>query len=814
MYFYAVAFVLTLIQLQLPAQFDLRDYGGENYVTSVKSQQGGTCWTHGTMAAIESNLLMTGVWEDNGETGEPALAEYHLDWWNGFNEWYNADTDPPTGGGLTVHMGGDYLVSTAYLSRGDGAVRDIDGQSYDVAPSLYSSDYHHYYPADVEWHVVGDDLASFDRVKTALMDHGGMACCYCVDAAFMTDYIQYQPPSSSMLPNHAVTIVGWDDEMVTQAPEPGVWIVKNSWGEGWGFDGYFFISYWDKWCAREPFMGTVSFTNVQAVEYDKFYYHDYHGWRDTFTGITKAMNAFQATDDHYIPAVSFFTAADSVDYAASFYGSFSGGVLSDLITSESGYSEFRGFHTVELTNPFELAQGDSVYFVMEFSEGGHAFDRTADVPVLLGASMRVIVESTASENQSWYNDGSWHDFYTWPDNPYPGTGNFCLKLLGFNAGLMLSPDEDFIFQGEVGGPFTPASSEWELEYMGNGTVQYEVAPESVSWLDITGVLSGSISQGEIIEITASINAEADALPFGVYLADVDFTNVTTGMGNTTKTVVLLVGEAGIVYSWNMNVNPGWAADGLWEWGVPQGMGGSHGNPDPDSGYSGSNVYGYNLQGDYPPDMDQMYLTTGAIDCSNLYGTQLRFQRWLGVEGSAYDHAAVQISTDGETWFSLWANGTEEITDGNWSSRIIDISTYADTQSSVWIRWVMGTTDPGWEYCGWNLDDVEIWATGALSVEEGDPVQTLSLQLAGRNPAVNSTAFTCRIPSSGLLTLQIHDLSGRIVNTIYSGLVPGGDITVPFCLTDAGGERLPAGIYPVMASCNGETSVSRLVVIDH
>lgn len=168
--------------------------------------------------------------------------------------------------------------------------------------------------------------------------------------------------------------------------------------------------------------------------------------------------------------------------------------------------------------------------------------------------------------------------------------------------------------------------------------------------------------------------------------------------------VKLLADNPAIYTENMDSDPGWTTEGSeWAFGVPTGGGSWPG--DPTSGATGTNVYGYNLDGDYPNDMASTeYLTTTAYDFTGYTDVGLKFERWLGVESSSYDHANIEVSNNGTDWTPVWANGTT-MNESEWGTQRYDISGVADGQSTVYVRWGMGTTDGSGTYVGWNIDDV-------------------------------------------------------------------------------------------------------------
>ena len=159
----------------------------------------------------------------------------------------------------------------------------------------------------------------------------------------------------------------------------------------------------------------------------------------------------------------------------------------------------------------------------------------------------------------------------------------------------------------------------------------------------------------------------------------------------------------------LSSNPRWSVEGQWAFGRPLGgVDGYFGYADPKSGYTGTNVYGYNLVGNYPANIrTTYYLTTPAIDCSRFRNVRLDFQRWLGIDYSVSDQAVIQASVDGAAWVDVWRHNGSEILDSKWTNVVYDLSTLADGQPAVYIRWGLGPTDNLWNFGGWNLDDIAV-----------------------------------------------------------------------------------------------------------
>ncbi|MCP4569565.1 MAG: hypothetical protein GY841_18465 [FCB group bacterium] len=302
---------------------------------------------------------------------------------------------------------------------------------------------------------------------------------------------------------------------------------------------------------------------------------------------------------------------------------------------------------------------------------------------------------------------------------------------------------------------TPVPGSGQLHYSLNGGAYLSAALTEFSPGSYEAVLPG-IDCGDQLEFYISVDETIigtvnDPQPAEAHL-------MSAGTAMTTA------------FTDDFETDKGWSiSGGQWARGIPTGGGGEYGSPDPTSGSNGPNVFGYNLNGDYPNDMPAYHLTSPVIDCSGLSNIYLEFSRWLGVEGPAYDHALIQISNNGSSWSTVWSNGGE-ITDASWTPVSLRIAEVADNQSMVYLRWTMGTTDEGWAYCGWNIDDVRISGyqcqSGELvittpSVSDWTEQHALSIQLqaAGGSGSYTWTDKNGDLVGTGLTLAPDGNLSG-------------------------------------------------------
>lgn len=409
----------------LPERFDLRDTG---LVTPVRDQGGeGLCWAFAANGSLESNLLRQvpdTAWD---------LSENHMG--HLLSNLYDDGFDRPPDGG------GNHSIPTAYLARWNGPVSEED-DPYGSDDSDIISILPVKHVQEVLYLPYRQDALDNNCIKQALMEYGAMYLDYYADISYDDTGYYYYPGGTfeEKNVNHAVTLVGWDDTISkgnfeVKPDGDGAFIIKNSWGSGYGNNGYGYLSYYN------PSIGPIAaFISVgDSLNYDQVYQYDPLGWCRSMgfdSNSAYFANVFTALHNEQLQAVSFYTPSAGSSYQISVNLNPQEG--SPLGEEPPGYSlsegtqVYAGYHTVLLDTPVELQAGDKFSIVVKMEASNCSSPVAIEYPEMDYSS-----KATADAGQSYVSsDGvNWGDLTTDYAN-----SNVCLKAFtNFDgAGLRLA----------------------------------------------------------------------------------------------------------------------------------------------------------------------------------------------------------------------------------------------------------------------------------------------------------------------------------------------------------------------------------------
>ena len=196
----------SLTPKSLPSSFSW-----QSQCTPVKNQgQCGSCWAFAGCGTLEANIKI----KDNVTKD---LSEQWL---------VNCATDMyGCNGGWCPH---EYWQTPGAVYESDEPYSGLD----EACQSSYT--YHEYIDnyGEVDYNGSPTDA----EIKQAIYDYGPVWVGVCVGSNFQSYNSGILTLNDYGEINHAVVLVGWDDNN-------GCWILRNSWGIGWGESGYMRIGY-------------------------------------------------------------------------------------------------------------------------------------------------------------------------------------------------------------------------------------------------------------------------------------------------------------------------------------------------------------------------------------------------------------------------------------------------------------------------------------------------------------------------------------------------------------------------------------------
>jgi hypothetical protein len=213
----------------------------------------------------------------------------------------------------------------------------------------------------------------------------------------------------------------------------------------------------------------------------------------------------------------------------------------------------------------------------------------------------------------------------------------------------------------------------------------------------------------------------------------------------------------------------------------------------------NNIYGGDV------DNGKTSLTTPAFDMTGMAVPTIGYWRWFaswfpiglsnGHDGpDPDDFLAVLISNDGTNWTPV---DTTRGMENHWKERAVRVADYVTPTNQVRLRFVaadLGT--PGVDTaCEAAIDDVT--AYDAANVPVGIPPPRgagVSFRTPWPNPAVGEVRLVLDLPEQGDVAVEVTDLAGRRVATIYRGGASPGPLALAWDGRDDAGREAPAGLY--------------------